>query len=104
MTKSVNDFRSSSFYRNRDGHTQAPLILECPEQSNNPRVSTPQPHESIPLGEGYGLFVFLDEVCLLENLDGKLLASTDVSCKLDLVRAWFDEHPVCGGGSTHSGV
>jgi hypothetical protein len=75
------------FTEKSDGHTQAPLILESPEQSNNPRVSTPKPHESILLSERDGRFVFLDEVGLLENFDSKLLASVNVGCDLHLVCA-----------------
>jgi hypothetical protein len=76
-------------------HTQPPLILESIEQSNNPRVSSPKPHESILLGEGGGHFFVLYEVCLLENFDGVLLARADVGCEL---------HLVCGMGLSGSCV
>jgi hypothetical protein len=48
-------------------------------------MSSPKPHKGILLSEGSGHFVFLDEVCLLENFDGILLASANVRCELYLV-------------------
>lgn len=70
----------------QDEHTQPPLILESIMQSYNSRVSS-KPHESILLSEGGRRFFILDEVCLLENFDGILVAGANVSCELYLVCA-----------------
>ena len=85
MTKSVNRMKLCLlFTERRDQHTQPPLILESIEQSNDPRVSS-ESHKSILLGERDGHFISLDEVCLLENFDGILLASANVGSELYLV-------------------